>query len=264
MAEPRDPTQTLFLRNQASKEVDRRYELVNDFIKESMLEPDSVTVVAPERRYAFTRDADGVNSFSTFLRGEIHREVTGTNHPESFWLNGYIDPAYSKGVQRSDRAIQKELPAQPVPFLESPLSNPAHLERAKLIHTRTFTQLNGINETTAQQITRVLTDGILRGESVDTITKNMINRVDKIGKVRARLMVRTEIVNAHNTAAILEAERLESALGEEIKMIWYHSQRENPRLDHLSWHNTIMSKALAASRIGEPNCRCSVTAHIVA
>jgi hypothetical protein len=91
----------------------------------------------------------------------------------------------------------------------------------------------------------------------------MADRIDKIGKVRGRLIARTEIIKAHQTAAIQEAELLEAETGYTINMEWSTCIDGRERPTHHDRNNKIYTKEKVQTLLGEPNCRCSVSPHVM-
>ena len=173
------------------------------------------------------------------------------------WLNVYIGTAYQRGAKKSQNAIRR---LRPNGFISDTdiFNNPVHVQRAQLIYTRVFSALRGVTQTMSSQMSAVLSSGILQGDSVAQISRNLNNRVDKIGIVRSRLISRTEIVNAHNVASINETEYAEGILGEQINMEWLATLDDRLRHSHSLRNGVIYSKEQSSLLIGEPNCRCAV------
>lgn len=251
----KDPTSTMTLRNRAVSQANRRFNTIKTAIRQKLLADD-----VPD-------NAEKVDEFMLWLNRQTKLEIleeseTIATDKSNHWLNLFIAIAYVKGAEKTRRFIGGKISDKSLIPVSSIFSNPTHIDRAKLIYTRTHSQLKGVTEAMGQQIARVLADGILQGKGIEAIAKEMSDRVDKIGKVRARLIARTEIIKAHNLAAIKEAENLEAMLGIEVKMLWQTSLDGRERPTHRARHKQIYTKERAALLVGEPNCRCSVTAWI--
>ena len=139
------------------------------------------------------------------------------------------------------------------------LGNKIHTDKLDVLYTRGYSQLKGITESMEQQIAHVLSDGMLKGMSPEAVANEINDRVDKIGKTRAKLIARTEIVYSHNVASIMETARLEGILEKELEMIWHTSIDGRERDTHRARHGKKYSKEEALALIGEPHCRCSVS-----
>ncbi len=258
----RDPTRTLTLRAFAVSELNRRFNEIKRVVRLTVSETNLLTVNAEPAgasRFAFLRDAEKVGEFESWLDEQVQEEILGGGTPGENWLNGYVGTSYGRGAQKTRSVIARKYANAGLLPTSSIFTNPAHIERAELIYTRTFSSLKGVTDVMGQQMSRVLSDGILRGQGIKEISDGLTNRIDKIGKTRATLIARTEIVNAHNTASITEAETLEGSIGEEVKMRWQTALDGREREEHHNRHNKIYTKKVAATLIGEPNCRCAIS-----
>jgi SPP1 gp7 family putative phage head morphogenesis protein len=267
-----DPTKTLMIRNKASKEIDRRFMSIRKFVRDSIYIGKLVTNVnqrfslVPIRDYDYLRDNDKIDAFNKDLQEIVNKEILGIEDgsikPNNYWLDTYIGDAYDKGARKTrviaERGIYNlaKLPNY------SPLLNPAHLERAEFLYTRSFNDMKGVTDTMRSQMSRVLSEGMIKGENPKNVARAMIDRVDSIGINRAKLIARTEIVESHNQASIKEAELLQKETGVVINMIWIGAEDARERATHNQRNNNIYTPDDALLLIGEPNCRCSVSAYI--
>ena len=259
----KDPTQTLTIRKRAVAEINGRFNRIKGVIRETIIDNRALHTnvsAADSGRFAFLRDADKVGEFRKWLDEQINQEIlTGSARPADHWLNRYISTSYTRGAKKTQNILKKFYPDLPDPTI-SVFSNPAHTKRAELIYTRAFSDLQGVTDTMATQMSGVLSDGIVQGRGIKQIARDLNNRVDKIGKVRSRLLARTEVVEAHNSASIVEAGILEDEIGEEVKMRWITSLDGRERASHRARHRKIFTRKRAQQLIGEPNCRCSISA----
>ena len=207
-------------------------------------------------------DASKIDAFMAWLHEQIEHEIlntplrTSTQH----WLLAFLGASYAKGVQHSRQAVSKHLAEEFGVPPASVYASAAHLERAQVMFVRAFDSLKGVTQAMEQQISEVLTDGIIKGKGIKRIAYDLNDRVEKVGKVRSRLLARTEIIRSHNVASIQEAQRLQNAIGVEVKMKWLTAQDERVRPVHRTRHDKVYTKQKAMQLIGEPNCRCSVSA----
>lgn len=261
-----DPTKTLLIRNRASKEIDRRFSKIRKFVRDSIYIGKLVTNEVLERKYEFMRDSEKIAEFNRDLQLIIDKEILdiadGTIQPKDYWLNIHVGQGYDRGARKVRLAAERAIPSLVKLPAYSPLANPFHVERAELIYTRVFNDMKGVTDTMRSQMSRVLSEGMLRGDNPKTVAKDMIGRVDSIGITRSKLIARTEIVESHNQASIREADILEKETGVEIKMIWIGADDGRERPTHVARNNNIYTREEISSMIGEPNCRCSVSAYI--
>jgi len=93
-------------------------------------------------------------------------------------------------------------------FMSSAFHRPVSVERVKVLASRTYTEMKGITEAMSQQMSRVLVDGLIAGQSPREVAKALNERVDAIGKARAFTLARTEIIRAHANGALDGLEEL--------------------------------------------------------
>lgn len=253
-----DPTRTLDLRNKAGREVRKRLKEVRGAIRKSIIDRRILTnaALADPKKFKYQYDTEKLKEFDSWIQEVLDVELleNGAN-----WLTVFISAAYRKGAEKTKRTAER---AGISAIAEEVFASPRHRQRVELLYARVFEQLKGISKTTAQQLSRELSEGMLRGYGINRIVENINNRVDKIGRVRAELLARTEIVNAHNISAITEAEIVEKDFGKKTDMIWRATIDSKTRDQHRAWHKVIMTKKQAMANIGSPNCRCSVTLYV--
>jgi SPP1 gp7 family putative phage head morphogenesis protein len=142
-------------------------------------------------------------------------------------------------------------------------SQPIHLDAIQTLYIREYAALRNVTDTMRGQIARVLTEGVQEGLNTRDIAANMVDRVDKIGITRARLIAQTETIRAYNIGSINEGERVGIEAGVEVKYLWQSSEDGRVRPKHALWNQQLMQKKTALARIGEPNCRCGIEPTVV-
>ena len=261
-----DPTRTLTLRNKAVSEINRRFKQLNRLIVESVKENkvfvDNAQALRKEE-FIFLRDADKLKKFDAWLQGVIAEIIlSGSVQKDDSninWLLAYIDTAYRKGIKKSTSVMQQRLGKNVIPDLPNLVNLPPHARAMELIFTRDFDQLKGITEAMSQQISYVISEGILQGENPNDMAKRITDRVEKIGITRAKLLARTEVINAFNLARINNVDAYSDFLGEEVVFRWISGVDARVRQTHRERNNKFYSKEKVTPLIGEPNCRCTIT-----
>ena len=257
----KDPTTTVTLRNRAVSKINSKFNKIKKVIRETIVDNQVLTnEVTPDNKikYVALRDPEKLDEFMKWLNLQISKEILSGTASDN-WLNVFIGNAYTRGVKKTRSAIGRKYVELGYLKDTSVFANPAHVDRAELIYTRVYSQLKGVTEAMEQQISRILADGIIQGLNPTVIAKNLNDRVDKIGKVRARLIARTEIVSAHNVATLQEAEILEKTIGQPIKVVWQTALDGRERDTHRARNRKVYTQKEALPLLGEPNCRCSVT-----
>jgi len=226
----------------------------------STLAPPGVPI---PRRYTFQRSQENIKDFEIWLQQQIDYEILQPTIPlEQKWLTSRIGIAYTRGaaaarsrVAPAARRLGRDLPAN------SPFINRSHVDRAQLIYERNFNGLEGISLAMKSEMRKVLSDGVIRGQSPSEIARNLDARI-KVGRARANRIARTEIIEAHQEASLMETKILEAELGIEFEMEWLTTKDGRQRDSHNARDGNIYSKVAAQSLIGEPNCRCAIFPYI--
>jgi SPP1 gp7 family putative phage head morphogenesis protein len=225
------------------------------------------SILGPEdvgNGYVFQRNEANLHNFDKWMQGLIDREILQPSVPlPDKWLSKPLGTSYAKGADSTRRKAAKPLAKKGVALSKKhPFTNPAHVDRARMAYLRTYNDMEGVTSTMKTQMRRILAEGIMRGENPNEIGDRMADRVNKIGKVRGRLIARTEIVEVHQEAALTEAEQIEAETGYVINMEWSTALDGRERDTHRARNGKIYTKEVARTLMGEPNCRCSLNPHI--
>lgn len=268
----KDPTRTLTIRRQAFQDINVRYREVKSLINESVVQNDALAIknveaLSPEA-FRYQTDANKVLSFDMWLNEVLQQEILTQPYPQtntealmSQWLVAYVVTSYASGAIRGNNDIARVLGRDIVPqFRPLFLSLSPHIEASQILYNKTFTDLVGVTDTMSTQISRILSEGLLSGDSPLTVAKNINNRVDKIGITRSRLIARTEIALASNIAAVEEGKRLVEVIGQNVVYRWQTAGDELVRATHRARNGKYYTSNSVVPLLGEPNCRCGVIA----
>jgi SPP1 gp7 family putative phage head morphogenesis protein len=91
-----------------------------------------------------------------------------------------------------------------------------------VLEQRNLAALDGITDAMSKDIMQKMTDGVLKGEGIEKIARDIDESVDGIGRDRARVMARTETMYSFNTAAKIQYEKIGVT-----EVEWYTSHLEN-------------------------------------
>lgn len=196
----------------------------------------------PEKAFEFIQDPAKIASFMKWLREQedagilqiVYRPHFGRDVTNS-WCDMYIDSAYQRGIRNSDSWLRRagaggSVSAQLPGGVSQAIRQPIHAEKVAIIYSRVYEDLKSVTDVMNAQIRRQISDGlttglargIAEGKNPRTIARELVkdvnNRVDKIGIVRARMIARTEVMNAHEQALMAEYELAEKAIGTPIML----------------------------------------------
>ena len=237
-----DPTRTTLLRNSFAGDMNRRFKAIAAGIVVSVYQNDCFGSNLPSLRvfqvrpinpaaFAFLRDGEKVAAFLKWLDDQVKAELLTVieldqigKSIEAIWTNRYLFDSYKRGVIRARNEMIRS--GVNVPSIEDGggiatiLSTPFHLERLGLIFTRFYSDLKGITDVMASQISRILAQGIADGDGPRLLARKLVSTIngtgigelgitDTVGRFipamrRAEILVRTEMIRAHHLATIQE------------------------------------------------------------
>lgn len=209
-----DPTRTATLRRAWTADFNRKFtELARRIVKlvdtddSFSLSPHPTNPFVGNAAWGFQSSAEQVNAFKAWMQQQVNILLLADG--QQAWWRKYIVDGFKKGQGRvfDDFKMEGKTQAEK-DLLKSAFNNPVSQDRVDVIAARVFTELEGVTDAMAQQITRVLTDGLTQGKNPKQIAKDMVDRVDKIGKNRARMISQTEIIRAHAEGQLTELERM--------------------------------------------------------
>jgi SPP1 gp7 family putative phage head morphogenesis protein len=268
----RDPTRTIGLRRRYSAEMYKRFMAIKKAVRKKIIEENYLGWESSRQNiirlagYEYTNVDSKINGFMRWLNNQEDIEIFDTiNTPIGTepWQNVYVRHSYQAGMEHARQDLIAS--GADIPSFQSGLSGisatfntPFHAERVAALYTRNYTDLRGVTNAMDAQMSRVLADGMAKGENPITIARNLNDRVSKIGITRAKLIARTEVVRAHNIGALAEYQSAEGIIGESIYVQWWTALDERVRSSHAARHGRVYTRELANGLIGEPNCRCSL------
>jgi len=240
-----DPTRTTSLRNAFAAQLRKRFREVQGAINKAIVTNDCFGLTQSEGTrittlqlsppapgaFAFTRSSDKVEAFMQWLREQIDKGLLEVRTipqigmaAEEPWTNLYIQDSYKRGVIRARYELDKagfDVPTMDYTGgINASMSTPFHTDRVGLLYTRVFEDLKGITNAMAQQISRVLSQGIADGDNPRLLARKLnsvitganlgdLGITDTLGRFiparrRAEILARTEIIRAHHQATIQE------------------------------------------------------------
>jgi SPP1 gp7 family putative phage head morphogenesis protein len=263
-----DPTRTLTLRNRASAEITRKFKQLSKLITESIVKNQIFTNAQPleKQDFVFLRDDQKLDKFDKWLEQTINEIIlsgsVNINDQNLNWYLLYIQESYTRSINKTNNDLQNIFGRNVIPNITPLSTNFYHIDKLKFLFSRNLEQLRGITQTMSQQILQELSKGLLQGENPNVIAKRIRDRVNKIGITRSKLLARTEIVNTFQLGAIYEGEFINQFLSPKDKIYyeWISGEDDRVRPTHRARDGKFYKEKDVAKLVGEPNCRCSVSA----
>lgn len=279
-----DPTKTIYVRNRFTTAMDSRFRNFMRFIVKSVRDNDCFALNSKpinlqlgsaealgERAFEFRRSADKMAAFSAWMQEMINKEILETMYVfqegrTGLWSDVFVMSAFQRGLSQARLDLKRSgVDVEPYTpeMLARALRLPINAERLELIYTRVYTDLKGVSDAMATQISRVLAQGLAENITPEEMALRMTKVVKDIGINRARMIARTETVYAVNSAYLREYERTEQEIGTEIKVMWWTARDEKVCAVCGPRHGQIYTRDEAIKLIvPHPNCRCGLLPYI--
>ena len=217
-------------------------------------------------RFKFNTTSEQVKQFQAWLQRQVNLKVL--NKPgvgEDLWLMYWNKEAYRRGMDKTFDKVRKSSLYKAKPeffqgskqeYMRQSFGSPAAIDKLRLLAGRTFTDLEGVTQEMSTQMSRRLTDGLLRGSSPEDIAEDLVDRVEHIGITRARVIARTEIIRAHAEGAL---DAMESLGVESVGVaVEWSTSGFNVCEKCAALEGVILTVAEARGLFPRhPNCRCS-------
>lgn len=206
-----DPTGTHTLRRKYAQKLRGGFADLNTSIRQGILEDDvlglDIDVLSdpPNKDFRFLSNSRKEAAFNEWLDTAIEQDILTKIDRDG---NTYIRSAYSKGVQDADRALRSQGVTVPDADLNDIFNMGVHQNALEDLYTRNFENLKNITTYMSDEMGEELAKGLAEGKGPGDIARNITNRVDKVGKHRATLLARTEVINAYSGATLNRYERL--------------------------------------------------------
>lgn len=220
-----------------------------------------------QQRFRFLTSPEKIAKFQAIIQKELQGQVLfipDASQVESAYWHKYIEEGYQKGAGRAfDNVRKPALTFSPgegdffrgskQEFLRQAFAQKVSVEKVKLLASRVFTELKGVTESMSQQMTRVLTDGLVQGKSPRDTAKELAKRVD-VGRSRALTIARTETIRAHSEGNLDALEQLGiTEVG--VQAEWSAAADACPICTPMD--GVVMKISEARGTVPRhPNCRC--------
>jgi SPP1 gp7 family putative phage head morphogenesis protein len=215
--------------------------------------------VLPPRAFVFARPGEKVASFMEWLREaskegilNVQAGTAVSTAANQSWQNVYIDSAYQKAIR--DAGKKAGLTGTQI---AGGFNQPIHADAVGLIYTRAYEQLSGVTDTMAQQMSRVLAQGLAEGRGTLAMARALDDRIEKIGRARAEAIAQTEAISAYAEATLNTYE--EAGVDGVNVVAEFIATDDNvvcPECEELSGKEFSLDEARGMIPV-HVNCRCS-------
>lgn len=203
-------------------ELARRFRRVRNLVQATVEEHDALRVgdtrmrrdafAAPVRDFEFTDDASKEAAFREWfdsaLRDEVLEPVGEQRLLEGeHYTAKYVRGSYQGGMRHAGREMQDIGMDVSNESIGISFNAPIHREQARVLFRRNFSALEGLNDATGKEVSRVLTEGLARGEGPEPLASELTDRIDDYGITNARVTTRTELARSYTHGAATRYEQ---------------------------------------------------------
>jgi SPP1 gp7 family putative phage head morphogenesis protein len=186
---------------------------------------------------------------------------------EQLWKR-YVEAGFKKGLARSFGDVKKIpiIPEGSSPhqldfyegtrdeFLRSSFAQPESIEKIQELASRSYESLKGVTSDMSDRMSQTLVDGLTEGKGPREIARDLDRAVD-IGKNRALVVARTEIIRAHSEGQLTAMENLGiTDVGAQVE-VQTADDKTCEQCEGLKGVVLPVDKARGKIPI-HPNCRC--------
>lgn len=267
-----DPTRTTTARRRFAQHLRDRFNAIKWHINRGLINNDAfglnpaggISLAAnvdtdPEitpgyREWADLRDAEATARFDDWLDGAMEREIL-----EKYEGDTYIRQGYVKGLKNADLELRRaDIAESELENIQRLVRQPIHRDKLERIYTRTFQALDGVTEATANEMRRELTDGLAEGENPRVIARSLNDRAEAVGKTRATVLARTEVIRAHSESTLTRYEEIAGDIPVTVKAEWLTAgdDRVCDECAALEGNEYSIEEARGMLPL-HPQCRCS-------
>lgn len=249
-----EPTRTKTMRSTYGQRLRGRWAAIMSALREGIVENDAFglqteALVDAPRDFSFDTEADQVQAFNRWLQRQTDREILQEFGSE----NQFITRAYESGAEDA-RGELRALGLAEGEVSTTALQLPVHREQLEALYSRNLGALQGMTDATANDMRRVLTEGLASGDGPRDIARDLSDRVDAVGKTRANVIARTEVMHSHNRARATEWQR---AGVKKVDILL--APDACPQCQALKAGSPYPADEAAGLLPRHPNCRCALT-----
>jgi len=212
-----DPTNTTGIRERFLKTIRQRFKTVRGLIRKLVgydedrlhLAQDA-TLVDGEDIERFSSREGKTQAFVRWLRERLDEELLEPIERKAVrngehWSATYIRASYKQGWENGTQRLQNAgVSAEAV---EEIFNLGVPQRQLRRLYTRTYENLQSVNEDAADAVRDVLTEGLAEGINPRKMARSLTKEVRTIQHTQAEVLARTEVINSYSTSTLDRYER---------------------------------------------------------
>lgn len=266
----KDPTHTTAIRIAFEQEVNKRFAALRKLVRQAVISRDVFGIRARtnalpgQGAFDFSSDARKVSAFTSWLNEQASLGILGVSYgtplksaASSSWENVYIQSAYQRGLAQAANELRGAGVSVSPTWIDSSFFRPINADAVGIIYSRAYGELKDVTTEMSSQMSDVLAIGMSDGIGVMDLADRLSDRVDSIGRTRARTVARTEVISAH-ASATLNAYREAGIEGVGVRAEWGTAGDDSvcPDCEDMEGQTFTMDEADGMIPL-HPNCRCA-------
>jgi SPP1 gp7 family putative phage head morphogenesis protein len=232
--------------------------------------------------YDYNLTAAEIEAINAEIRRLLNDELLETQQtdqvPPDWWYKPVIEQPYRQGT--AEELVQynqmiaaavvagvtvKGIPPRPVPVEEVLLSQP-YIEQVNTVYAKNFGTIKTLSDTTAEQVIRVVNDGIDAGATPTDIARDIVKRFD-VSESSAKRIARTEVNKAYTDAKMNATDAAAAQTGLRSGVIHISALTPTTRQGHADRHGNAYAvadqKAWWAEGANRINCLCNIRSVLI-
>lgn len=258
-----DPSRTSGIRRSYMASMKARFRILKAAIIKLVETEDAFGLephITRNTRYQFRTDSEKVADFRDWLEEQVSAGFLITKGKGAPWTKEYIDSAHRQGIVRAYTDSAKGSKGKfydggKKQFLQDAFAGPESTKKLEQLYTRSFTDLKGMTDAMAAQLSRTLTEGLANGLGARALARELVNNVSGMERSRAMTIARTEVIRAHAEGQLDSFEML----GDDelvIDVEWQVAAGACPKCSGNAGKVYTIAEARGLIPL-HPNCRCS-------
>lgn len=240
----KDPTGQAGNRLRAKVDISRRVNRLRDPVLQILDSFPVESITVNKTRYNYDINPQRIAGLLDELQAMFYRALEVESFSRGWFLSQYLGQAWQEGTTKAFTRL-KTLAESAAPNiadamnLDSVLTSPEYARRFEIIAARAFESMQGFAGQAANDLGRILGEGVALGQSPRTIARDIRKKFDQIEGYRALRIARTEVNNSFKEARYEETKDVRDRLGLEVKVMHVSALVENTRPSHAARHGKI-------------------------
>ena len=240
----KDPTGQAGNRLRAKVDISKRVNRLREPVLQILDSFPVRSITVNKTRYNYDVNPQRIAGLFDELQALFYRALELDYFSRGWFLSQYLGQAWQEGTAKAFTRL-KTLAESAAPNiadamnLDSVLTSPEYARRFEIIAARAFESMQGFAGQAANDLGRILGEGVALGQSPRTIARDIRKKFDQIQGYRALRIARTEVNQAFTEARYEESKDVRDRLGLQIMQMHVSALVDNTRPTHAARHGKL-------------------------